>query len=299
MSDYAPLRSLLALKHHKSLTAAAHSMNCPKSTLSRRLAVLEEQLGYRLTEQKEGHLRLTCAGECYAEHAKNILQLVEEAQQALDCLKTQLQGQIRIGLCTELARGWSTEVLNEFLAAHPAIQLDIRTFNPVESSFQHHPLPVCDLYISCMPIQIPAYKEHYLGQWKRAFYQSSTQPPYPEMIRLEQFEALPWITLSGYPETLEVHQHSGQGKEIQMKSRCQTASLTMQADAIIKGFGVGLLPCWLAECRQHGLRGLLREIKSDWQAKPTLLGIYSPVHPAPRIQKLIDFLYQKRPKRWV
>ncbi|MEI8632082.1 hypothetical protein P4S72_08210 [Vibrio sp. PP-XX7] len=32
------------------------------------------------------------------------------------------------------------------------------------------------------------------------------------------------------------------------------SSLHMRADAIAQGFGIGFLPCWVAECKRHGTK---------------------------------------------
>ena len=298
MSDYYLLHTLLALKKETSLTAAAQSMGSSKSTFSRRLSVLEEQLDCRLTEQKNGRLQLTFAGEHYAEYAKKILDLAEEAKKSMDYLKTSIKGRIRIGLCNELTQGWCTEILNDYLALHPHIELEIHTFDTEKKHTHHYPLLDCDMCISCSPTPPASHNGRYFAQWERAIYQSTTLPTHPKITKLEQFESLSWITLTGQPSALEVQRDECTQQSVPLKSRYQASSLVMQADAITKGYGVGVLPRWLAECRKHGLKGKLKEVPSEWKAQPTFLYIHAPTPLPIRSQNLIDFLYQKRPIRW-
>jgi molybdate transport repressor ModE-like protein len=63
MVDWSDLRYLLAVARHGSTTAAAKALGVNQSTVHRRLAELERQLGRRLVERYPTGYRLTALGE--------------------------------------------------------------------------------------------------------------------------------------------------------------------------------------------------------------------------------------------
>ena len=56
-----------------SFTQAATSMGMQKSTVSRRIALLEERLGVRLLNRTTRKLRLTEVGQAYYERCRQIM----------------------------------------------------------------------------------------------------------------------------------------------------------------------------------------------------------------------------------
>lgn len=73
----------------------------------------------------------------------------------------------------------------------------------------------------------------------------------------------------------------------------------MPADTIARGYGIGVLPSWLAECPRHGLRGQFARVIGDWEAAPVELAGH--VHRGPRvrsIQVLAEYLRTHIPRRW-
>lgn len=75
MQDLSAVRAFHALCQHKSLTAAAKSLGQPKSTLSRRLSQLEEDLGQALVAKQGNRLTLTKAGEVFSVYSEQLLDL--------------------------------------------------------------------------------------------------------------------------------------------------------------------------------------------------------------------------------
>jgi DNA-binding transcriptional LysR family regulator len=63
MIDWSDLRFILAVARHRTLTAAARSLGCDQSTVTRRLAAFQSALGTRLIDRRGGSYVLTAAGE--------------------------------------------------------------------------------------------------------------------------------------------------------------------------------------------------------------------------------------------
>lgn len=297
MSNYTALEALVNLRQEKSLTATAQLMGMAKSTLSRRLAILEEQLGYRLTQQVKGRLLLTPAGDCYAEYAKVILTTAVEAKQALVLLNKEIQGLLKIQLCPELARGWSTDVLNSFLKQHQTVQLKINTFYSTKDVAKNN--SATDLYISCKPLSLDNYKQQSLGQWQLAIYQAAKCKTNTLKIeKIDELQALNWIMLTCEKSITLINNQSQETRQLNLQPRLQVDSLAMQAEAIANGFGVGVLPKWMAECPKNGQQGSFKQLATNWEIEPIILRLYYKRDASPAVQALIKHLDKNLPPRW-
>src|SRR5260221_12891709 len=62
-----------------SFTAAARLLGMPKTTVSRRIAALEREVGVRLLQRTTRSLAVTDAGRLYYEESSQALQTIEEA----------------------------------------------------------------------------------------------------------------------------------------------------------------------------------------------------------------------------
>ncbi|MEI8632083.1 LysR family transcriptional regulator [Vibrio sp. PP-XX7] len=168
MSYLKAMRTLLAIRDCGSLTMAADQLNEPKSTLSRRISILESELDERLTCQSGRRLSLTRAGLCYASYCEQILQLESSGRAAIKALKSNLSGRITIGLATELSRGWSTESLHNFTQHYPDIELEVQITECSKLPQDTSP----DLWISCCEAssQSSGIKSKQLGYWQQGLY---------------------------------------------------------------------------------------------------------------------------------
>jgi DNA-binding transcriptional LysR family regulator len=62
-----------------SFTAAARLLGMPKTTVSRRIAALEREVGVRLLQRTTRSLNMTDAGRLYYEQSSRALRTIEEA----------------------------------------------------------------------------------------------------------------------------------------------------------------------------------------------------------------------------
>jgi len=294
MSELAAMKTLVMLRDSNSLTEAARLMDEPKSTLSRRLAMLEAQLGHPLTCQSGRRLALTPAGRCYASYAEQILQLADAGRQAVQALRDEPAGELRVGLCSELSRGWSTDTLNLFSQKYPGVRMDIRIFESTEL-FDDSDI---DLWISCCSrFAGRGLRSRLLGRWEQGLYAAETLE---EERIVSDLEKQRWICgLEAREEVVLRRGDTGERVKISMSERLTINSLHMRADAIALGYGIGLLPCWTAECRRHGLKGLKR-ILPHLKGEDILLRVhYQPGRKTAAVAALQKWLSEHLPQRWI
>lgn len=108
-----------------SFSRAAERLGLPKSTVSRRLAALEAQLGERLLLRTTRKLSVTDFGRSVLEHAHQVVAEVEAAAQLAQFRQVQPSGRLRVSMPGDFATLVMGAVLAEFIAKFPAISLEI------------------------------------------------------------------------------------------------------------------------------------------------------------------------------
>jgi DNA-binding transcriptional LysR family regulator len=105
-------------------SAAARALRLPKSSVSRAVALLEDELGARLLQRSTRKVQLTEAGSAFYERASRGIAGVEEAAAAVSDMQTALRGLIRITAPVD-AGVWILEPLVvRFVRAHPGVHIE-------------------------------------------------------------------------------------------------------------------------------------------------------------------------------
>ncbi|CAE6837338.1 HTH-type transcriptional regulator DmlR [Paraburkholderia nemoris] len=112
---------LLAAVDRGSLSAAARELKIPVSTLTRKVADLEELLGTRLLIRTTRKLTLTDAGMSYVAAARRILDLVREQEHEATGEFATAKGELVVTAPMQLGRLHVLPVINQFLAQYPDI----------------------------------------------------------------------------------------------------------------------------------------------------------------------------------
>src|SRR3546814_381370 len=108
----------------RSFTRAAHSLNMPASTLSRRVSALERQTGVSLLKRSTRRIDLTEAGAVYFERCRHIIDEARMAHEELVSLARQPKGRLRISLPSSLALTHLPLIIRDFSLQYPDIHCE-------------------------------------------------------------------------------------------------------------------------------------------------------------------------------
>jgi DNA-binding transcriptional LysR family regulator len=109
----------------KSFTGAAEQLGLPKSTVSRKLAQLEERLGVRLVQRTTRKLALTDIGQAYYERCSRIVADVAAAEQLVTDMQSTPRGRLRVTAPVDLSMRYLGSIIAEFLATHGDINIEL------------------------------------------------------------------------------------------------------------------------------------------------------------------------------
>lgn len=108
-----------------SFSRAAEQLGWPKSTVSRRLAALEQRLGERLLLRTTRRQTLTEFGEQLLEHAQLVAAEVDAVAALSAHRQTAPSGRLRVSMPSDFANLLLVDALAAFVALHPAISLEL------------------------------------------------------------------------------------------------------------------------------------------------------------------------------
>jgi DNA-binding transcriptional LysR family regulator len=114
---------LVRVVHAGSFRSAARALAMPKSTVSRKVAELEEQLGVQLLQRTTRSLALTDAGAAFVEEAEGAIARLEAAEAAVTELHAEPRGKLRVTSTIPLGQQFLAPIVADFLKAYPAVEV--------------------------------------------------------------------------------------------------------------------------------------------------------------------------------
>lgn len=108
-----------------SFSGAAERSGQPKSTLSRRIAALETQLGERLFTRSTRHLTITEFGKGILEHAQRLQEEAEAVAAYAQYRQAVPRGRLRVTLPADFAEWILGPLILQFSAAYPEVKLEL------------------------------------------------------------------------------------------------------------------------------------------------------------------------------
>lgn len=117
------LDTFIVVAEEKNLLRASARLHLSQSALTRSIQTLEEKLDVRLFDRTGRGVELTHAGQAWLEHARKIRESVTQATQEIRRIDKGQVGQIEIGVLASAMFGIVPEILNQFAAAHPEVEM--------------------------------------------------------------------------------------------------------------------------------------------------------------------------------
>ncbi|SHG13884.1 DNA-binding transcriptional regulator, LysR family [Microbulbifer donghaiensis] len=291
MQDLNDLYFFVQIVEHGGITAASRALVTPKSKLSRRLAGLEERLGVRLIQRSTRHFAVTDIGQTYYEHCKAMLIEAEAAQEAIEMTRAEPQGLLRVSCPVALLHSLVGEMLAEFLAMYPRVNLHLEATNrrvdPLEEAIdiaiRVRPPPLED---SGLVMRVLSDRGQCLAA-SPALLAQMGQPTTPHDL-----EAWPSLALGGALQhyTWELFTEDGRTERVEHSPRYTTSDMTALRRAAVAGVGVCQFPVMMVLDELSD--GALVKVLPEWSPRREIIHAVFPTRRGllPSVRALIDYL---------
>src|SRR5881227_3348795 len=132
--DSDALNTFLTVHHRGGISNAAKALHRSQPAISRRIALLEQELGVPLFERIAGRTMLSDAGRVMVPYAERAVAAAQDAENAVRALARPNSGPIALAVVGTLAGGRLSAILKRFAAEHPEVELSLRTATSAEVS---------------------------------------------------------------------------------------------------------------------------------------------------------------------
>lgn len=270
-----------------SITAAAEALDVSQPSMVRKLAALERDLGARLLNRTTRRMSLTEEGRDYYERGRQIMAAVEEAQQSLSARRATPRGRLRIASSVSFGRVFVAPVVNEFLAEHPEMNIELLLLDRVVDLLEEG----IDVAVRVAKLADSSMVAHAIGEVQRvvvaspALIKRSGLPKVPADLRGERCVSFTGVVSPS-------HWGFSEGRK-QIQIPVINALVTNQVDVGVKacmhGAGIGRF------LSHHVLdeinAGLLVRILKKYEGESIPVNILYPSsrHQSPNVRAFVTF----------
>ncbi|NLD67530.1 MAG: LysR family transcriptional regulator [Limnobacter sp.] len=119
------LQAFLALAEQRSFTRAAALSHLSQPAFSALISQLEGALGLRLFDRSTRHVEPTPEGIEFERSARRVLAELDAALSGVSDQLARRRGRVSIALLPSLAAGWLPEILHDYRAAYPGVEIEV------------------------------------------------------------------------------------------------------------------------------------------------------------------------------
>lgn len=123
------VEAFIAIAEHGTFTRAAEILRISQPAISRRIELLEMDLGAPLFERLRTGARLTDAGDAFLPYARRALAALRDGSEAVREIRTGDAGTLTLAVVGTLASTSLLERVRAFRAAYPQVRLSLQTAN--------------------------------------------------------------------------------------------------------------------------------------------------------------------------
>lgn len=284
MFDWDDARFFLAIARAGSVSGAGRKLRVQQSTVSRRLAGLEETLGARLFERTPDGYMLTSAGESLRARAEHMEEAALAAERELMGRESKIAGVVRLTTPEAFGNGFMTPLVARLRLEQPEILLELIAANTRLSLTKRE----ADLAIRTGRPQQALLVMRKLGDLADGLYASRD-----------------YLARRGRPAGPDLGDHdyidyddsyAGQSEIAWLRQLVRDCRCTVRVTgthgmfgAIQAGLGIGVLPCWMGDTTDS----LERVLPAERFSSDLWMVLHHDLRHVARIRVVAEFLVRE------
>jgi DNA-binding transcriptional LysR family regulator len=125
--DFGQVEAFVQVAANNSFSRAATALQLTQPSITARIQALEREMGEELFERGGRGVRLSDAGRVFLPYAERILQLQQEARDAVEEVRNVQLGSLRVGSAITVSTYVLPGILHRFCQEYPGVDVVIRT----------------------------------------------------------------------------------------------------------------------------------------------------------------------------
>lgn len=291
MADLDHLRVFLAVADHGGFASAARQLRVSAPAVTRAVAALEQHLGARLLHRTTRIVRLTEAGERFAQDARRILAELEEAEASARGAHVEPQGELAVTAPVMFGRLHVTPVLLGFLAQHPKVSARVlfidRVVHLMEEGF--------DVAVRIAPLADSSFAAAPLGHVRRVVVASPDylarqgEPASPDALSGHRAVGFAQAGGGAAPWTFCVPGQSTPRETAQPRVSLMVNSVDVAIESALAGHGLARVLSY--QVREHIAQGRLRRVLQAFEPPRVPVSLVYPEgrKAAAKVRAFVDF----------
>jgi DNA-binding transcriptional LysR family regulator len=245
--DFDRLKLFRDVAHSRSVSKGAGMNGISQSAVSQYLQELEEQMGVTLLDRSSRPLTVTEAGRLYLEMCRDILSRRDEFQLALDLMKGEVEGTVRVASIYSVGLSELSRLEKEFIRLYPQAHIEVQYLRP-EKVYEAVATDQADLGLMSYP---EPTKEVTVIPWRREEMAVAASPYHPlarnTEVKPENLEGLDFIA---FDEDLPIRKDIDRflrEHHVHVNMTLHFDNIQMIKEAVAHGSGVSIMPARVME----------------------------------------------------
>lgn len=259
MSNFDDISLFCKVAQLNSYTKAGEQLGIPKSTISRRIKNLENNLSVKLVNRDTRNFTLTEAGIHLFKNSQRLFLEIGNIEKETSNFQTLPAGDLKVTVPVEISITVLNEVIAEFVKQHPQINLELNITNDVVDIIESG-------YDLAIRGGIPKDSSLIYKKIMSSKFHLCCSPEYIENYGLlshpDEFVTHKFMTLSFNPYQHVRFLKSDQQTTLHINSTLRTNSMDMILKCAKKGLCIALLPT--SVCYKAIREGDLISVFEDW-----------------------------------
>ncbi len=245
--DFDRLKLFRDIAQSRSVSKGASMNGISQSAVSQYLQDLEEQMGVTLLDRGTRPLTVTEAGKLYLDMCRDTLNRRDEFQVALDVLKGQVEGTVRVASIYSVGLSELARLEKEFLRRYPQARIEVEYLRP-EKVYEAVVTDRADIGLLSYP---EPTKEVTVLPWRQEQMAIAASPYHPLAKNTEVSpQDLDGLDFIGFDEDLPIRKDIDRflrEHHVHVNVTLHFDNIQMIKEAVAHGSGVSIMPARVME----------------------------------------------------